>query len=152
MHGTHIRTLVARFTVHVVSMSPSELRMSFLACWNVKPPSIRAPAEGKPLPSELRKEEAQLRHEIELEDDNTAVPRTHMDDEYAHAGERDPQAWRLCRPLGLCLVSHSVAVLHRYALSLGQLRCTHPSRVHVQSRGVSEDIMEVPRHPDDMVR
>jgi len=98
---------VARFTAHVVSMSPSELRTSFLACWNVKPPSIRAPAEGKPLPSELRKEEAQLRHEIELEDDNTAVPRTHMDDEYAHAGERDPQAWRLCRPLGLSLVSHS---------------------------------------------
>ena len=26
-----------------------------------------------------------------LEDDNTAVPRTHIDDEYAHAGERDPK-------------------------------------------------------------
>lgn len=47
--------------------------------------------EGKPLPSELRREEAQLRHEIELEDDNTAVPRTHIDDEYAHAGEQDPK-------------------------------------------------------------
>ena len=30
-------------------------------------------AEGKPIPSELRREEAQLRHDIELEDDNTAV-------------------------------------------------------------------------------
>jgi hypothetical protein len=47
--------------------------------------------EGKPLPNELRKEEAQLRHEIELEDDNTAVPRTHIDDEYAHASEQDPK-------------------------------------------------------------
>lgn len=28
---------------------------------------------------------------MELEDDNTAVPRTHVDDEYARAGERDPK-------------------------------------------------------------
>lgn len=48
-------------------------------------------AEGKPLPTELRREEAKLRHDVELEDDNTAVPRTHIDDEYAHAGERDPK-------------------------------------------------------------
>jgi hypothetical protein len=48
-------------------------------------------AEGKPIPSELRREEAELRHQVELEDDNTAVPRTHIDDEYAHAGERDPK-------------------------------------------------------------
>jgi U3 small nucleolar ribonucleoprotein protein IMP4 len=32
-------------------------------------------AEGKPIPTELRREEGQLRKEIELEDDNTAVPR-----------------------------------------------------------------------------
>lgn len=48
-------------------------------------------AEGKPIPTELRREEAELRHGIELEDDNTAVPRTHIDDEYAHAAERDPK-------------------------------------------------------------
>lgn len=48
-------------------------------------------AEGKPIPNELRREEQGLRHQIELEDDNTAVPRTHIDDEYAHAGERDPK-------------------------------------------------------------
>ena len=29
-------------------------------------------AEGKPIPTELRNEEAELRHQIELEDDNTA--------------------------------------------------------------------------------
>jgi hypothetical protein len=39
----------------------------------------------------LRKDEQQLRKEIELEDDNTAVPRNHVDDEYAHAGEADPK-------------------------------------------------------------
>jgi len=50
-----------------------------------------ARAEGKPLPTELRREEAKWRHDVELEDDNTAVPRTHIDDEYAHAGERDPK-------------------------------------------------------------
>lgn len=108
-----------------------------------------ATAEGKPIPTELRNEEADLRRQVELEDDNTgappsghgrrcsargtdrattcavhararaptvhllprallrrplaslcllaspppaaAVPRTHIDDEYAHAGERDPK-------------------------------------------------------------
>jgi U3 small nucleolar ribonucleoprotein protein IMP4 len=64
-------------------------------------PCIRAPtdfscftrcsAEGKPIPTELRREEAELRHQVELEDDNTAVPRTHIDDEYARAAERDPK-------------------------------------------------------------
>jgi len=47
--------------------------------------------EGKPMPTELRREEGQLRREVELEDDNTAVVRDHIDDEYAHAGERDPK-------------------------------------------------------------
>jgi U3 small nucleolar ribonucleoprotein protein IMP4 len=49
------------------------------------------PAEGKPIPSEVRLEEAELRKQVELEDDNTAVQRTHIDNEYAHAGERDPK-------------------------------------------------------------
>ena len=43
------------------------------------------------MPSELRREERDLRRQVELEDDNTAVPRTHVDDEYARAGERDPK-------------------------------------------------------------
>ncbi|KAL1317273.1 hypothetical protein HN51_069348 [Arachis hypogaea] len=47
--------------------------------------------EGKPIPTELRNEEAALRREIDLEDENTAVPRTHIDDEYAHAAEKDPK-------------------------------------------------------------
>ena len=48
-------------------------------------------AEGKPIPTELRRDERDLRRKIELEDDNTAVPRTSIDDEYAHAEERDPK-------------------------------------------------------------
>jgi U3 small nucleolar ribonucleoprotein protein IMP4 len=47
--------------------------------------------EGKPLPTETRGEEQRLRNEIDLEDDNTAVARTHVDDEYAKAGARDPK-------------------------------------------------------------
>lgn len=47
--------------------------------------------EGKPIPNELRADEAELRKQVELEDDNTAVPRSHIDDEYAHAGETDPK-------------------------------------------------------------
>ncbi|KAL5078204.1 hypothetical protein RYX36_017188 [Vicia faba] len=47
--------------------------------------------EGKPIPTELRNEEAALRRQIDLEDENTAVPRTHIDDEYAFATEKDPK-------------------------------------------------------------
>ncbi|WVZ00610.1 hypothetical protein V8G54_026679 [Vigna mungo] len=47
--------------------------------------------EGKPIPTELRNEEAALRRQIDLEDENTAVPRTHIDDEYAYAAEKDPK-------------------------------------------------------------
>ncbi|KAJ0980854.1 hypothetical protein J5N97_009109 [Dioscorea zingiberensis] len=48
-------------------------------------------AEGKPIPTELRNEEASLRQEIDLEDDQTAVPKSLMDDEYADAAVRDPK-------------------------------------------------------------
>ncbi|XP_059629622.1 uncharacterized protein LOC132272504 [Cornus florida] len=47
--------------------------------------------EGKPIPTELRNEEAALRQEIDLKDEQTAVPRTHIDDEYANASEQDPK-------------------------------------------------------------
>ncbi|ONH89481.1 hypothetical protein PRUPE_I005600 [Prunus persica] len=70
--------------------------------------------EGKTIPTELQNEEAELRREIDLEDENTAEmrlnrldrygscrrhsvkncipnPRTHIDDEYAKAAERDPK-------------------------------------------------------------
>ncbi|XVE69513.1 hypothetical protein DITRI_Ditri09bG0158000 [Diplodiscus trichospermus] len=47
--------------------------------------------EGKPIPTELRNEEAALRQEIDLEDEYTAVPKSHIDDEYATANERDPK-------------------------------------------------------------
>ncbi|KAJ0265586.1 IMP4 [Hirschfeldia incana] len=45
--------------------------------------------EGKPIPTELRNEEAKLRQEIDLEDLNTAG--SHIDDEYAKAAEKDPK-------------------------------------------------------------
>eukprot|EP00899_Mesostigma_viride_P027948 jgi/Mesvir1/8338/Mv12599-RA.1 len=47
--------------------------------------------EGKPIPTEIRQEVSALQHEIELEDAQTAVPKTHVDDEYARAGEADPK-------------------------------------------------------------
>ncbi|CAI0442207.1 unnamed protein product [Linum tenue] len=47
--------------------------------------------EGKPIPTELRNVEAELRAEIDLEDDKTAVPRSYIDDEYATATEKDPK-------------------------------------------------------------
>jgi U3 small nucleolar ribonucleoprotein protein IMP4 len=47
--------------------------------------------EGKPIPSGLRKEAADLKRKVDLEDDNTAVQRTHIDDEYGNIGVLDPQ-------------------------------------------------------------
>lgn len=51
----------------------------------------RALSEGKALPTELYKEEESLRHEIDLEDSNTAKPKSHVDDEYASSGKIDPK-------------------------------------------------------------
>jgi U3 small nucleolar ribonucleoprotein protein IMP4 len=48
-------------------------------------------AAGKSIPTELRSDEKRLRHELELEDANTAIVATHEDDEYARAGEADPK-------------------------------------------------------------
>ena len=51
--------------------------------------------EGKSLPTELRNQEKELRKEIEYDDEGTLIEqtRTHVDDEYATAGELDP---RIC--------------------------------------------------------
>ena len=42
------------------------------------------------IPSELRLEESSLRKEIALEDENTGIPQTHIDDDYALAGTKPP--------------------------------------------------------------
>ncbi|KAJ3690507.1 hypothetical protein LUZ61_019671 [Rhynchospora tenuis] len=47
--------------------------------------------EGKPIPTELRNEESTLRREIDLEDEQTAIPRSLIDDEYASATMSDPK-------------------------------------------------------------
>ena len=57
------------------------------------PPACAPPAArtGKPIPTELREEEAELRHQIEMDDAQTEQPRAAMDDEYLRAGEADPR-------------------------------------------------------------
>jgi len=47
--------------------------------------------EGKPIPTELRNEELALRREIDLDDQDRAVPRSLIDDEYAGATLREPK-------------------------------------------------------------
>eukprot|EP00252_Welwitschia_mirabilis_P013234 TRINITY_DN29175_c0_g1_i1.p1 TRINITY_DN29175_c0_g1~~TRINITY_DN29175_c0_g1_i1.p1 ORF type:complete len:294 (-),score=36.16 TRINITY_DN29175_c0_g1_i1:164-1045(-) len=47
--------------------------------------------EGKPIPTELRNEAEALRNEIDFEDEQTAELKTHIDDEYANAYEKDPK-------------------------------------------------------------
>jgi len=51
----------------------------------------KAMEEGKPIPTELRKEEADLREEMEFDDTLTTVPKSHIDDEYERAGIQDPK-------------------------------------------------------------
>jgi U3 small nucleolar ribonucleoprotein protein IMP4 len=46
---------------------------------------------GKAIPTEVRGEADALRNEISLEDEHTKVQKTHIDDEYAYAGVKDPK-------------------------------------------------------------
>jgi len=48
-------------------------------------------ASGKKLPTELRASYEKLSTEVELEDEKTAVQKTHVDDEYGDAGLHDPR-------------------------------------------------------------
>ncbi|KAI3938575.1 hypothetical protein MKW98_016080 [Papaver atlanticum] len=41
--------------------------------------------------NKLRNEEQELRRQIDLEDVNIEIPRSHIDDEYANANQRDPK-------------------------------------------------------------
>lgn len=72
-------------SLQVVCFLPGALRAQ------ISPLKPDDSAEGKPIPTELRRDEQGLRKKIALEDDNTAVPRDHIDDEYARAEERDPK-------------------------------------------------------------
>jgi U3 small nucleolar ribonucleoprotein protein IMP4 len=55
--------------------------------------AVGSHAEGKPIPTELRGESNSLKSELTLEDEQTAEygARSHVDDEYAKAGEQDPK-------------------------------------------------------------
>ena len=93
-------TLTARPDEPALACPPLAEGKPIISCNLLKAASVAPPrAEGKPIPTELRRDEAALRREVALEDDNTAVPRTHIDDEYAHAGERDPRSGRDAKTL-----------------------------------------------------
>eukprot|EP00741_Cyanophora_paradoxa_P015078 tig00020848_g14549.t1 len=47
--------------------------------------------EGKPIPTELRNDAEELKAQAELDDAAHSEPTTHVDDEYARAGELDPK-------------------------------------------------------------
>ncbi|KAG6493660.1 hypothetical protein ZIOFF_048653 [Zingiber officinale] len=77
--------------------------------------------EGKPIPTELRNEEAALRQEIDLEDEYTAVQKTHIDDEYATASEKDPKillttsrepSQRLGQFVKVCFCTLPIVIFH----------------------------------------
>lgn len=90
--------------------------------------------EHKALPTELRNEEADLRHEMELEDAHTAVPRSHMDDEYANAGIEEPRV----------LITTSRKPSSRLLQFLKELKILIPNSVRT-NRGnyVMKDLVEL---------
>eukprot|EP00612_Vaucheria_litorea_P007351 CAMPEP_0171473350 /NCGR_PEP_ID=MMETSP0946-20130122/1789_1 /TAXON_ID=109269 /ORGANISM="Vaucheria litorea, Strain CCMP2940" /LENGTH=289 /DNA_ID=CAMNT_0012003097 /DNA_START=82 /DNA_END=951 /DNA_ORIENTATION=- len=51
----------------------------------------KALAEGKSIPTEIRRDEEQLRHEIQMEDAETQKLANAYDDEYSTAGHKDPR-------------------------------------------------------------
>ena len=91
---------------------------------------------GKPIPTELRAEEAALRHEIALEDDNTAVPRSHIDDEYANAGSIPPKV----------LITTSRDPSSRLAQFAKELKLVFPNSQRLNRGGlVVKDLIESAR-------
>ena len=77
----------------LASRAPSSRRLALRASLRRRQrprPALRR-AEGKPIPTELLAEEAALRNQASLEDVRTAAVSTHVDDEYARAGEEDPR-------------------------------------------------------------
>jgi len=49
--------------------------------------------EGKPIPTELKEDELDLRHDMELENSEISTPSNHIDEEYARAGMQDPKVF-----------------------------------------------------------
>lgn len=91
------------------------------------------------MPTELRKEEAALGREVELEDDNTAVPRSHVDDEYGRAAERDPRI----------LVTTSRDPSSRLVQFAKELKLVFPNAVRVNRGGtVISDLVDSCRTSD----
>ncbi|KAG6485907.1 hypothetical protein ZIOFF_054474 [Zingiber officinale] len=77
--------------------------------------------EGKPIPTELGNEEVALRQEIDLEDEYTAIQKTHIDDEYATASEKDPKillttsrepSQRLGQFVKVCFCTLPIVIFH----------------------------------------
>ena len=96
----------------------------------------KALEEGKPIPTEVRQEEATLRREIALEDDNTAVPRTHIDDEYANAGAIAPKV----------LITTSRDPSSRLAQFAKELKLVFPNSQRLNRGGlVVKDLVESAR-------
>ena len=101
--------------------------------------SLSQNTEGKPIPTELRRDERALRNAVELEDDNTAVARTSVDDEYARAAFREPRV----------LVTTSRDPSSRLTQFAKELRLVFPNSARVNRGGqVVADLVESARSHD----
>ena len=72
---------------------------------------------------------------MELEDDNTAVPRTHIDDEYAHAGERDPKI----------LITTSRDPSTRLVAFAKEMKLVFPNAQRINRGGMVRSICTIPQ-------
>lgn len=96
----------------------------------------KALEDGKPVPTELRREAGALRAQIDLEDTRTAQVTTHIDDEYARATEQDPKL----------LLTTSREPSSRLSQFAKELKLIFPGAVRVNRGGqVLSELMEAAR-------
>jgi len=91
---------------------------------------------NKPIPTELRNEDSKLRKTLDLVDDNTRAQNSHIDDEYAYVGLKDPRV----------LVTTSRDPSSRLGQFVKELRLLFPGAQRV-NRGayVVKDLMSLAR-------
>jgi len=91
---------------------------------------------NKAIPTELRGEDGKLRKTLDLADDRTREQRSHIDDEYAYIGVKDPKV----------LITTSRDPSSRLAQFLKELRLLFPGAQRMNRGGyIVKDLMELAR-------
>lgn len=95
--------------------------------------------DGKPVPTELRRDAAELQKQLDLDDSENAKPTNHIDDEYAFAGVSDPKV----------LITTSRDPSSRLSQFLKEMRTIIPNSQRINRGGhVVKEVVELCRNND----